>query len=345
MHQAFGHSRDGIFVSAARWGHSACTQRRRWRHGHRQGIAKALVVATVAVVAVMARLPSTWVQPTISVSGHPTSHILQLSSYRQAGACPRYGGHLAKEQPPLTPFLLLKKTWRCKELAECGRNAKVSLAGKKKKKLVDPDILDKRARAAEIREEALKKAAETKRLKELGQSAEAAPAKPMVSTKQVSPSQAVTTAKPAKPVASSEESVGSARQRVDSQRPSIATAPTKKPLSVAELRADNGRKNPRSVAELRADNGRKNPRSVAELKAIQSLDRHPQKGAMTERPKATGSVQVATRGDAATMRPTKEEVMKMKVVDLKDVLRSNKLKVGGRKADLLERVLSFLEAA
>jgi len=152
MHQAFGHSRDGIFVSAARWGHSACTQRRRWRHGHRQGIAKALVVATVAVVAVMARLPSTWVQPTISVSGHPTSHILQLSSYRQAGACPRYGGHLAKEQPPLTPFLLLKKTWRCKELAECGRNAKVSLAGKKKKKLVDPDILDKRARAAEIRE-------------------------------------------------------------------------------------------------------------------------------------------------------------------------------------------------
>jgi len=278
MHQAT----NAIFFGAARWNLSVSVQRHRWRHRCRQGTPKALIGATVAFVAVMARLPSTWARPAMSVSGLPTSHVMPLSSYRQARA---FAGS------------------RCKGLAEFDRKGKVALAAKKKKKHVDSEILEKRARAAAIREEAIRKAAETKRLKELGQTAETAPAKPMIPAKQASPSPAVAAAKPAKPAASSHR----------------ATTPPRKPAPT--------------------DNGRKNPRSVAELRAIQSLDRLSPQGTKK------GRTEGATGSDIAGKNPTKEEVMKMKVVDLKDVLRTNRLKVGGRKADLLERVLSFIEAA
>merc|ERR1712008_477019 len=180
-----------------------------------------------------------------------------------------------------------------------------------------PEILDKRAKAAAIREEALRKAAETKRLKELGQSAEAVTSKPADSAKQAStPDRAVATAMPAKPVVASR--AVAAKQEANSQTPRTkAAAPTRNPAPT--------------------ENRRTIPRSVAEIQAIQALDRHTQQGAKRETRKGTSRIQkLGASQDDVRKRPTKEEVMKMRVVDLKDVLRAAQLKVSGRKAELLE---------
>jgi len=179
--------------------------------------------------------------------------------------------------------------------------------GQKKKKQVDPAILEKRAKAAAIREEAIKKAAEARRLKEQGESAEVAPKEPSISAKPAAaPPQTIATPEPARP------------------------APIKKPIQTATAR--------------------KRAPSVAEKRAIKALEdqKKPEGRAMAERPKPkspkVANVIKEAKNSVGNV-PTEDEVMKMKVVELKDVLRGNKLRLSGRKAELLERVLNFIRAA
>jgi len=301
MREAFSHTSDTILVRPARWDHSVKAQRHKWRQEGRQSTTKALG-ATVAIVAVMAPLSSAWMQ-LVSLTGSRALHEVQLGDFRQARVCTGYGGQLANKHLPISWFRL-QRPWYRHGVAEFGCDGKVALsAKKKKKKQVDADVLEKRARAAAIREEAIKRAAETKRLKELGQSAESATAKPIeVAKKASTPDRVVAKA----------TTVSATRAALKATTASATRklAPTAK--------------------------GRKHPASVAEMRAIQAIDRKTQQGAKTETRKETSQ--------DVNSRPTKAEVMKMKVIDLKDVLRAARLKVGGRKAELLERVLDYIEA-
>jgi len=308
MRQTFSHSGDTILVRPARWGHSVSAQRNKSMQAERQSTTKVLG-ATVTIVAVMAPLSSAWMQPATSLSGQRALHDMQLSSFRQARIGIGNGGQFANDHAPIS-LLQLQRPWRHQQLAEFGCTGKVALAAKKKKK-VDADILEKRAKAAAIREEAIRKAAETKRLKELGQSAEAATSKPIDSAKQTStPDRAVATAEP------------------------VVASPTTVLTRTARRPTGARARNPAPTV-----NGRKHAASVAELRAIKAIDTKTPQVAKRERHED------ASRDDAVRKRPTRAEVMKMKVIDLKDVLRAAKLKVGGRKAELLERVLEYIEVA
>lgn len=279
MRQAFSHSGDTILVRPATWGHSVFAQRNKSRQAERQRTTKVLG-ATVTIVAVMAPFSSAWMQPATSLSGKRALHDMQLSSFRQARIGIGNGGQFANDHAPIS-LLQLQRPWRHQQLAEFGCTGKVALAAKKKKKKqVDADVLEKRAKAAAIREEAIRKAAETKRLKELGQSAEAATSKPLDSAKQTStPDRAVATAEPV--VASPK------------------TVSTRTPRSPTAARA----RNPTPTV-----NGRKHAASVAELKAIKAIDTKTPQVAKRERHED------ASRDVAVHKIPTRAEVMKMKVI-------------------------------
>eukprot|EP00419_Tripos_fusus_P022531 CAMPEP_0172724404 /NCGR_PEP_ID=MMETSP1074-20121228/85910_1 /TAXON_ID=2916 /ORGANISM="Ceratium fusus, Strain PA161109" /LENGTH=305 /DNA_ID=CAMNT_0013550875 /DNA_START=85 /DNA_END=1002 /DNA_ORIENTATION=- len=304
VYQACGRSSSSsisvVFASVSEQSHSVCVQKRLGHGNNKRGTARKLWGFFAASAAVMAQLPSAWLLPASSESTHPVVRTMQLSS-RQAKACTGAGGQLGREPLPFSPFKL-PRSWR-----QFGCRGRVALGAKKKKKQVDPAILEKRAKAAAIREEAIKKAAEARRLKEQGESAEVAPKEPSISAKPAAaPPQTIATPEPARP------------------------APIKKPIQT--------------------DTARKRAPSVAEKRAIKALEdqKKPEGRAMAERPKPK-SPKVANVIKEATNSvgnvPTEDEVMKMKVVELKDVLRGNKLRLSGRKAELLERVLNFIRAA
>jgi len=258
--------------------------------------AKVLAGFIVAATAATVQHTSAWLP--FAVSNGPTAVRAQHLSSKTS----TYGilrGHPAREHLALAP-LLLSRPWHYQGFSRPGKRSIALHAKKKKKKHVDDAVLEKRAKAAAIREEALRKAAETKRLKAIEDAkSEEVPAKPMAAT-----SRTVTAAEGAK------------------------MTPTRS-----------------ATARKATPPARKSARSVEEMRAIRALDGQAASTPKKRVSKATSGIKDVKPDKSGGMLPTEEEVMKMKVVDLKDVLRRVGLKVSGRKAELLERVLTHIRAA
>jgi len=248
-----------------------------------------------AATAATVQQSSAWLP--FAVSNGPTAVRAQHLSSKM----PTYEslrGYPAREHLALAP-LLLRRPWHYQGFSQPGKRS-IALHAKKKKKHVDAAVLEKRAKAAAIREEALRKAAETKRLKAIEENkGEEVPAKPMAAT-----SRAVTAAEGTK---------------------------------MNPTRSATARKSTPDV--------RKRTRSVEEMRAIQALEGQAASTPKKRVSKSPSGIKDVRPDKSVGMLPTEEEVMKMKVVDLKDVLRRVGLKVSGRKAELLERVLTHIRAA